>query len=345
MIRKEHFGKTPSSEDVWAYTLENASCVSVRILNLGGIIQKILVNDTDVVCGYDTVDSYLNAGGYQGALIGRCGNRIGNARFTLDDKEYRLYNNDGKHHLHGGKSGFDKKIWSVTETGSDEEPALVLTAVSPDGEEGYPGTLTVTVQYTLTNNGALSIRYRAMTDQTTVVNLTNHTYFNLSGYEQGNIGSHSLWLDAKRITGVTEELIPDGSEISVTGTPYDFTVLKNLGTAMNADEIGIRRQNGFDNNFLFSDYDGTCKLRAELSHPDSGRRMKVYTDRPCIQVYTANMIDENDPPFKDGVPQRKHCAICLETQSAPDSINHEGFTNVILHPDEVYDTQTIYEFL
>ena len=345
MIRKELFGTTSSDEDVWAYTLENESKISVRILNLGGIIQKILVNDTDVVCGYDTPDAYLRAGGYQGALIGRCGNRIGNARFTLEGTEYLLHNNDGAHHLHGGKYGFDKKLWSVTEAGTEEEPTLLLTGVSPNGEEGYPGTLTVTVQYTLTASGALAIRYQAMTDQVTIVNLTNHTYFNLSGYEKGNIGTHSLWLAAESVTGVTDELIPNGSEISVAGTPYDFSVLKNIGEAINANEIGIRGQNGFDNNFLFSDYDGTCNLRAELFHPDSGRRMRVYTDRPCMQVYTANMIDENDPPFKGDVPQRKHCAICLETQAAPDSINHEGFTNVILHPGEVYDTQTIYEFL
>lgn len=350
MIVRELFGKLPNGSDVYAYTLTNASDTAVRILNFGGIVQSIRTKDAagnaaDVVCGFDSVDGYMNSGGYQGALIGRYGNRIRNASFKLDGVTYDLYKNDGENHLHGGKCGFDKKIWSVAEAGTTAEPSLVLTAVSSDGEESYPGTLTVTVTYTLTVSGAFSIHYVAMTDRTTIVNLTNHAYFNLSGYENGNIGTHMLWMDADSINGITDNLIPDGTILPVKGTPYDFTSIKSVGDAIGSNHPAVRKLNGIDNNFVFRDYDGTCKLRAVLKHPASGRVMNVYTDQPCVQLYTANMINENDPPFKGGVPQRSHCALCLETQAMPDSINHAGFTNVILRPGEVYDTVTVYEFL
>ncbi len=350
MIRKELFGKLPCGCEVYAYTLENASGTAVKILNYGGILQSILVKDAngnvaDVVCGYDTIDGYLNAGGYQGALIGRYGNRIGKSQFTLEGKTYSLYNNDGVNHLHGGKYGFNTKIWAVTESGTTEEPALILTTVSPDGEESYPGTLTVTVVYTLTAKGALSIHYMAMTDKTTILNLTNHAYFNLKGYDKREVGTHTLWMDADAINGLAAGLIPDGTIVPVAGTPYDFTTAKNVGEAIAADHPMVREFNGFDNNFIFRDFDGTVKLRATLADPASGRKMNVYTDQPCVQLYTANMINTKDPAFKGGVAQEAHCALCLETQAMPDSINHEGFTNVILHPGEAYDTTTVYEFV
>lgn len=348
-IEKNLFGTLPCGCRVYAYTLTNASGVSVRVMNLGGTLLNLWVKDRngsveDVICGYDTVDAYLNSSGYQGALIGRYGNRIGGAKFTLDGVSYQLYKNDGENHLHGGKSGFDKKMWTVTEAGSENEPALILNCVSPDGEESYPGTLTVTVVYTLLASGALSIHYMAMTDKATILNLTNHSYFNLSGYQNGNIGSHTLWLDANAINGLGTGLIPDGTVLPVDDTPYDFRTEKSVGDGISSEDPRIRELNGYDNNFVFQNFDGTMQLRARLRHPASGRVMKMYTNQPCVQLYTANMIDETAHPFKNGVPQRKHCALCLETQAMPDSINHPGFTNVVLRPGEVYDRTTIYEF-
>ncbi len=348
-IQKELFGKLPCGCEVIAYTLTNDSPTSVRVMNLGGTLLNIWAKDkggnaADVICGYDSVEDYRVSSGYQGALIGRYGNRIGDATFVLDGEIYHLYKNDGPNHLHGGKSGFDKKLWNVREAGTEAEPALILTMVSPDGEESYPGTLTVTVIYTLTKTGALSIRYLAMTDKPTILNLTNHSYFNLSGYENGNVGSHTLWMDADSINGLKAGLIPDGTILPVDGTPYDFRREKSVGEAMAADHPMVREFNGFDNNFIFADYDGELRHRATLRHPASGRVMRVYTDQPCVQLYTANMIDENGRPFKGGVPQRKHCALCLETQAMPDSINHAGFTDVVLLPGEAYDRTTIYEF-
>lgn len=348
-IEKKLFETLPCGRSVYAYTLANHSGTSVRVMNLGGTLLNIWVKDKngkaeDVICGYDEVDTYLHTGGYQGALIGRYGNRIGNACFTLDGKTYHLYKNDGENHLHGGKNGFDKKLWTVTEAGNEEEPSLILNCVSPDGEESYPGTLTVTVIYTLTAKGALSIHYLAMTDAATILNLTNHSYFNLSGYQNGNIGTHTLWMDACAINGLGAGLIPDGTILPVDGTPYDFRTEKSVGDSLAADHPMVRELNGFDNNFIFADYDGKLKLRALLRHPASGRTMRMYTDQPCVQLYTANMIDESAHPFKNNVPQKKHCALCLETQAMPDSINHPGFTNVILRPGEAYDRTTIYEF-
>lgn len=353
MITKSLFGNvlrgTNDAHEVYAYTLMNESNVSVCVLNYGGIIKNIWVKDkngevADVVGGFDSVDSYLKSGGYQGALIGRTGNRIGNAKFTLEGVTYELYKNDGNNSLHGGKEGFDQKIWGVEMIDSADEPSLVLRYVSPDMEENYPGTLKVKVTYTLKKEGALSIHYEAETDKTTIVNLTNHAYFNLGGLAAGVVDDHKLWLDADKINSLDSELIPDGKLIDVENTPYDFRTAKTLGEGFAADYPMIKEFGGYDNNFCFADYDGKVKLRAVLEDPKSGRVMKCYTDQPCVQIYTANMVNPEDPAFKNGIKQYKHCAVCLETQCMPDSINHDGFTNVVLNPGEKYDTTTIYAF-
>ncbi len=348
-IQKSLFDKLPCGCEVTAYTLSNSSGTSARILDYGGTLVNLWVKDksgnpADVICGFDNIAGYRTSGGYQGALIGRFGNRIAKAKFTLDGETYELFANDGVNHLHGGKSGFDRKFWSVKEAGTDNEPALILTYTSPDGEENYPGTLTVTVTYKLTECGALSIHYLAMTDRATILNLTNHAYFNLSGYENGNIGSHTLWMDADAINGIDNEFIPDGMIVPVAGTAYDFNTARSMADAIADPDPRVRAVNGFDNNFIFANYDGKIHLRATLKHPASGRIMNMYTDQPCVQIYTANMINEQDPPFKNNVPQTRHCAMCMETQAMPDSINHDGFTNVILCPGEVYDRTTIYAF-
>ncbi len=342
MITKELFGKLPCGCEVYAYTLSNGSITTAKILNYGGIIANLWVKDkngnaADVVCGFDTIDGYLTSGGYQGALIGRTGNRIGGAKFTLEGKEYRISNNEGENSLHGGNVGFDRKIWNVEEF-DGEEPELILTTVSPDGEEGFPGNLHIRVTYTLTEDGSLGIHYEAVTDKTTIISMTNHAYFNLAGYESGAIDEHLLWLKSDRINSVDSALVPDGTFVDVAGTPYDFNTEKAIGHAF-ADGFG-----GYDNNYVFSDFDGSIKLQGSLRDPKSGRTIKLYTDRPCVQIYTANAINVNDPAFKNGVKQAPHCAVCLETQAMPDSINHEGFTNVILKPEEKYDTTTVFVF-
>lgn len=349
MIKKELFGKLPCGCEVYAYTLSNCSDTSACILNYGGILKNIWVKDkngtpADVICGFDSIDGYLTSGGYQGALIGRIGNRIGGAKFTLEGKEYNLYKNDGNNSLHGGKDGFNAKIWNVEEGGEDEEPKLILTYVSPDGEENYPGTLSVKVTYTLSKNGALSIHYEAETDKTTIVNMTNHAYFNLSGYDAGVIDDHILTIDCDKINSIDSELIPDGTLIDVAGTPYDFRGGMRLGDGFAADHPMMKEFGGYDNNFVFENFDGKYAKRGSLVDPRSGRKLSLYTDQPCVQIYTANMINTADPAFKNGVAQYKHCAVCLETQCMPDSINHPGFTNTVLKPGEKYDTTTTFVF-
>ena len=349
-IEKCLFGCLEGKHPVYAYTLRNNSHTSARIMDFGGSLLNIWTADKngnvdDVIFGYDEVNEYITSGGHHGALVGRCGNRIGNSTFTLDNQTYRLYANEGKHHLHGGLRGFSRRFWTVEECGTNEEPALKLTKISPDGEENYPGTLTAVVTYTLTAEGALKIHYTATTDKPTVVNLTNHAYFNLSGYQTGNIGTHRLWLDADKINVIDPELIPTGELLDVTDTPYDFRVMRSLGDAIASSHPDVRYLDGFDNNFVLAHWDGTVKKQATLVHPESGRIMNVYTDQPCIQVYTSNKIKPTAGPFKGCIPQTKHFAICLETQAMPDSINHPGFTNVVLRPGEVYETTTIYEFI
>ena len=349
MITKTLFGNLPCGCEVYAYTLTNKSITSACILNYGGIIKNLWVEDkngvkADVVCGYDCIEGYLTAGGYQGALIGRIGNRIAKGKFTLDGVEYQLTCNDGNNTLHGGKFGFNSKIWGVEEAGTEEEPALVLTYVSPDGEENYPGTLTVKVTYTLTADAGLSIHYEATTDKATIVNLTNHAYFNMGGFDSGVIDSQLLWLDCDKINSIDSELIPDGELVDVTGTCYDFRNTMALGTGFAGDHPMMKEFGGYDNNFCFANPDGKIQLRGSLTDPKSGRKLNMYTDQPCVQIYTANMINVNDHPFKGDVKQYRHCACCLETQCMPDSINHPNFTNVVLRPGEKYDTTTVYKF-
>lgn len=348
MITKELFGKMPNGEEVYEYTLENEAGANVKILTLGGILRSINVPDkngvlADVVCGYDDVDSYLTCGGYQGALIGRFGNRIKNSTFSLDGVEYKLYNNEKKNHLHGGKEGFDKKIWNAKAYQIDDTMYLELSYFSKDMEEGYPGNLNVKVTYSFDNNCALYINYKATTDKKTVLNLTNHAYFNLGGYNSGRIENHTLWIDANKITEVDSELIPTGNEISVDGTPFDFRVKKLIGKDIEAENELLRLGQGYDHNFVLNS-DGTVKLSATLEDTASGRKMDMLTNQPCVQIYAANCINEDDAPFKNGVAQIKRCAVCLETQHAPDSPNQKSFPSCELDAHELYDYTTVYKF-
>ena len=340
MITKDFFGKMPSGADVYQYTLENENGASVKILTLGGILRSINVPDkngvlADVVCGYDDVNSYLTCGGYQGALIGRFGNRIKSSKFTLDGVEYKLYNNEKANHLHGGKEGFDKKIWDVKSYQVDDTMYLELSYFSPDMEEGYPGNLNVKVTYSFDNNCALGINYKATTDKKTVLNLTNHAYFNLNGLG-GDVLSHEIEIFANAYTSVGKNLIPDGKTPHVTGTAMDFLTPHTIG-----ERIG-EVEGGYDHNYILSPKEhitlGNIKLG--LAERVRGERltMKVYTDRPGIQFYTGNFLG-GAPDFKGSIKRIKHGAFCLETQIEPNGINKGiGFYD----EGEVYSHNTLY---
>ncbi len=348
MIIKESFGMSPCGSEVYAYTLENDSIVSVKITNFGGTIISLWVEDKngekhDVVCGFDTIDGYLTSGGYQGAIIGRVTNRISNSKFTLDGKEYDLYPNCGTFTAHGGKIGYNKRVWGAKAIDGDE-PMLVLTYVSPDLEENYPGTVVVTVTYTLKKEGALAVNYEAYTDKKTIFNLTNHAYFNLEGYETGSIADQVMWIDADNMNEQDFDIIPTGNIISVKGTPYDFTTPKAIGRDFDSDPDMEKQNGGYDNNFIFNNFDATLKKRCTLKAPVTGLEMTVYTDQPCVGVYTSNMMNPEDPAFKGGVQQKCRCAVCFETQKMPDAVNNPSFTDTTLLPGELYTHTTVFAF-
>jgi aldose 1-epimerase len=322
------------------YTLTNKNGVQVKITNYGGIVTSWMVPDkndkqSSIVIGFDSLQGYLQKPPYFGALIGRYGNRIGNARFTLDGQTYTLAANDGKNHLHGGNKGYDKVVWDATF--SDSTPALTLNYLSKDGEEGYPGNLKVSVTYTLTDDNELLIDYNAETDKATPVNLTNHCYFNLTGDVKKSILDHTLQIDADNYTPVDATLIPTGEIKSVKGTPFDFTKAEKIGA-----RIG-QVQGGYDHNYVLNRKDSTSmQLVATLADSISGRKMEVYTVEPGLQFYSGNFLDGT---FKqvDGTPINKHTALCLETQHYPDSPNKPKFPSTILRPGQKYHTVTKYK--
>lgn len=348
-ILKQHFGFY-NSKEIFKYILKNSNGMTVEISNYGATVISVSVpdkfgNNADVICGYDDLQSYINADGYQGAIIGRAGNRICKGHFTLDGVEYNLATNDGSNHLHGGNVGFDKHIWSVLSENNSDEPSLKLFLLSKDGEEGYPGNLRVTVTYTLTNNNELSIKYEAVTDKRTVINLTNHTYFNLGGYNSGNIYDHLLWLDADTYLPTDETLIPTGEIKSVEGTPFDFRIPKKIGQDIVVDNRDLKLAGGYDHCFNFAGGEPNyTKLRARVVHSKSGRVMEMYTNQPCVQFYSGNFLGNKKYPFKNNCEQHPQMAFCLETQHMPDSINHDGFTDTVINPEDVYDYTTIYKF-
>ena len=347
-VVKTVFGKVADGRTVYEYSLSNSSGMTVKLLDYGATVREISVPDkdgnfADVVSGFDTLDYYLNADGCHGAVVGRFGNRICKGRFTLDGKEYNLYINNGPNHLHGGKEGFNKKIWD-SQIIDGEEPSVIFHYTSVDGEEGYPGTLNVSVKYTLSADNALSINYKATTDKKTILNLTNHSYFNLGGCGSGSIHSHKMQIDAEYYLPTDETLIPTGEIKSVKGTPFDFTQAKEIGRDINADCEDLKIAGGYDHCFFFGENEKAIVKRAELYDKKSGRFMEMYTDQPCVQIYTANFTNNQNYPFKGNVAQRIQTFVCLETQKMPDSINHDNFTNVVLKPDEVYDYTTVFKF-
>lgn len=347
-LETKFFGKTPDGRTITAYTLSNQSGVKARVIDYGCTVVNLWVKDksgkvADVVCGFDDIEGYLKADGYHGATVGRVCNRIHDSKFTLNGVEYNLYPNDKPNSLHGGKVGFNNRLWKARIIADDDMPEVEFSYLSPDMEENFPGNLSVRASFKLTEEGGFSVRYCAVTDKDTIVNMTNHSYFNLGGYDSGTINDHLMWLDAGKINEVDKELIPTGNFLDVTDTSYDFRTEKCISRDYDADDI---QGKGYDTNYIFDGpEDYKLKHRATLTDPKSGRKMEVWTNQPCIQIYTANFVNEKDVPFKGGVTPVKNCGVCFETQKMPDSINHPDFTNVILHPGQIYDYTTVYKFV
>jgi aldose 1-epimerase len=342
-VQKELFGHLADGTAVDIYTLVNKAGLEARITTYGAILVSLKTPDrngvlADVTLGFDDLAGYLGTHPYFGAIIGRYGNRIAQARFTLDGIEYRLAANNNANSLHGGIKGFDKVVWKAEPVESGRGPGLKLTYLSRDMEEGYPGNLAVTVVYTLTDANELEIRYEATTDKATPVNLTNHAYWNLKGEGRGDILGHVLQLEAEAVTAVDSavNLIPTGEITPVAGTPFDFTTPHAIGERI------ARVEGGYDHNFVLRG-SGTPALAAHVEEPESGRVMEVWTDQPGIQLYTGNFLD-GSVVGKGGKAYQKHFAFCLETQHFPDSPNHPNFPSTILRPGEVYRTVSVYKF-
>ena len=345
-VTREAFGALPDGRAVELFTLTNAHGVRVRAMTYGATIVSLETPDRDgrlgdVVLGYPSLDGYLAASPYFGAVVGRYGNRIAGARFTLDGTTYRLAANDGPNHLHGGVQGFDKVLWAGDTASTDSTVAVTFAYSSPAGEEGYPGTLTVAVRYTLGNDDALRVDYQATTDAATPVNLTQHSYFNLAG--AGEILGHVLTVAADRYTPVDSTLIPTGALAPVDGTPFDFRTPTAIGARIDLDHEQLRRGRGYDHNWVLNRTDSGLALAARVTEPTSGRTLTISTTEPGIQFYSGNFLD-GSIRGKDGRRYAHRSGFCLETQHYPDSPNQPGFPSTILRPGATYRSTTVFAF-
>ena len=336
---KKLFGSV-DKKDVYLFTFTNDNGIQFSVTNYGGIVTKLLVPDKkgimeDIVLGFDNLDQYVGDHPYFGALIGRFGNRIANGTFKLEGKKYVMAQNNGTNHLHGGLKGFDKVVWDSKEYRTNDSIGLEFTYLSKDGEEGYPGNLSVKVLCYLTNNDELVFDYTASTDKTTVVNLTHHGYFNLNGMK-GNVKDHLMMINADQVTEINDNLIPTGQFQKVDGTPFDFKKPKKIG-------MEIEAAGGYDHNFILNKEVNELSLAARVSEENSGRIMEVFTTEPGMQFYSSNYLD-GTLKGKNDIIYQKHWAFCLETQHYPDSPNHDHFPDTTLKAGEVFKTKTIYKF-
>ncbi len=346
-IEKDSYGITQEGQEVDRYTLSNAAGMQVEIITYGGIITSIKVPNAagglnDVVLGYDSLSDYEKGSPYFGALIGRYGNRIADGSFTLDDQTYTLVQNDGKNHLHGGTKGFDKVVWSADSKIEDNKAILQLHYLSQDMEEGYPGNLHTEVVYTLTNDNMLEVAYKATTDKKTVVNLTQHAYFNLSGAK--DILDHELLLQAPRYLPIDETLIPTGEIAGVEGTPFDFTSFKTIGRDIETESIQLERGLGYDHCWVLDNPEKELQTAALLKEASSGIQMEVRTDQPASQFYSGNFLDGTNPMKQSDLFYNYRSGLCLETQHYPNAPNEASFPSTVLSPGEVYSTKTQFLF-
>lgn len=346
-IEQSVFGTLPDGSLAYLFTLRNQGGMQVNITNYGGYIVSWTAADRkgkqeNITLGVPTFADYLKGTPAFGPIIGRYGNRIAKGKFSLDGKQYSLYVNKSGHHLHGGKVGFDKKLW-IAKPLSTKEPAVELSYISIDGEEGYPGRLSVKVVYTLQKDNALRIDYTATTDAPTVVNLTNHAYFNLSGMKE-DILNHQLSIQADHYLLTDQSQIPTGERRKVAGTPFDFTKPTAIGSHINdTTDAQIRYGFGYDHCFVFSDSTSKLKLGATLYEAQSGRLLEMYTTEPSVQLYTGNHLN-GSLKGKEGVAYKRHFGVCLETQHFPDAPNHAYFPSTTLRPGETFRSTTIYKF-
>jgi len=348
-LERQPFGKSPDGSPVDLYVLTNSSGMQASITNYGGILLSLKVPDrnhnfADVILGYDTLEGYEGDKSFLGATIGRYGNRIAHGKFTLYGKEYTLDRNDGENHLHGGNRGFNKVLWQAKPISSRDSQSLVLTYTSPDGEGSYPGNLNVKVTYTLTDNNELKIAYEATTDKDTIVNLTNHAYYNLAGQGESDILGHVLTIYADRFTPVDKGLIPTGQLQSVKGTPFDFTHPTAIGARIDRDDDQLKVGHGYDHNFVLNAGINAAPVpAASVYEPKSGRMLEIATTEPGIQFYSGNFLD-GSIKGKQGKVYKHRYGLCLETQHYPDSPNHPDFPSTVLKKGETYRSMTIYSF-
>jgi aldose 1-epimerase len=342
-LKEENFGTLPDGSIVKRYTLQNKNGITAKVMEYGAILTELWVPDQkgefrDVVCGFDNLAQYLKGHPFFGAIAGRYANRIARATFTLDGKDYHLAANNGRNHLHGGLKGFDKQHWASEPGEKPAEQSVTFSYLSKDGEEGYPGDLKVTVNYTLSDENELRIDYLGVTDKATVLNLTNHSYFNLAG--SGDVLRHELMINANHFTPVDDELIPTGEIVSVSRTPMDFTQPHTIGERVSQLQP---KPGGYDHNFVLNGGGTSLVLAARVQEPKSGRIMEVHTTEPGIQLYTSNNLDGKLVGV-GGVRYEKYGAFCLETQHFPDSPHHRNFPSVVLRPGENYRSTTIFKF-
>ena len=354
--RPQPFGMTHRGEAVSLYTLKNAHGMQAKVLDYGGIIVSLRVPDRngrldDVVLGFDSLGDYERGSPYFGAIIGRYGNRIARGRFTLDGRTYTLATNNGPNHLHGGVRGFDKVVWTAAQFERGDSVGLVLNYTSPDGEEGYPGTLRATVTYTLTDKNEFIFDYQATTDRPTPVNLTQHSYFNLAGDGKGDILGHVVRLNADRFTPVDSTLIPTGEIKSVAGTPFDFRTSTAIGARIDRNDEQLRYGRGYDHNFVLNKggrggkggIEGDVTLAAHVYEPTTGRVMEISTTEPGLQFYSGNFLDST-LRGKQGVVYGRRSGFAMETQHFPDSPNHANFPSTILRPGATFRSRTVFAF-
>ena len=347
-LKKESFGKLPDGTSVDVFTLTNKNGVEAKITNYGATLTSIKAPDRtgkmdDVVLGYDSIDGYLAKNPHLGAIAGRYANRIANGEFKLDGKTYTLAKNNGPNHLHGGPNGFYKQIWTASDASGKDGQAVSFKYLSKDGEENYPGNLTAIVTYTLTDKNELKIDYQATTDKDTVLNLTNHAYFNLAGAGSGDVLGHELKINSKETTVVDKTLIPTGKMAPVAGTPFDFSKLTAIGARINDKNEQLEIGQGYDHNFVLATGGSLTAQAVEVYEPSTGRVMEVFTDQPGVQLYTANHLD-GSIVGKAGKTYNKRGGFCLETQHYPDSPNKPNFPTTVLKPGEKFHSTTIFKF-
>ncbi len=341
------YGVLADQTPVNQVTLTNSNGISVDVINYGGIITRIETPDAkgemgNIVLGLDNLDAYTKATTYYGAIIGRFGNRIANGKFTLNGTEYQLATNDGDNHLHGGVQGFDKKVWNMTPFTTQNSAGVTLSLVSPDGDQGYPGEVTTEVTYTLTNNNTLDMQFIATTNKPTIINMTQHSYFNLAG--KGDILDHQMQINAKAITPVDGGLIPTGELMDVAGTPFDFRTAKAIGQDIKVSNEQLQLGKGYDHNFVLKDTPSKELVEAATVYEaNSGRTLTVYTEEPAVQFYSGNFLDGSSKQAS-GLVHNFRSGFCLEPQHFPDAPNQPTFPSTTLLPGDVYSTRIVYEF-